>query len=208
MLSAHNLACERGGRVLFANLDFSLEHGDLLHIRGANGSGKTTLLRTLCGLSQPAQGEVQWHGQPLTATRENYHANLCYLGHRLGLHGDLTPVENLQSQCALHGHHNVESIHSILVDAELTGQQHIPVRQLSQGQQRRVALANLLLQNGTLWILDEPFNALDMGAVDWLITKIAMHLANGGMIVMTTHQETAVSAHVTREVVLMAGGNA
>jgi heme exporter protein A len=204
MLSAHNLACERGGRVLFANLDISLDHGELLHIRGANGSGKTTLLRTLCGLSQPAQGEVHWNGQPIASTRENYHANLCYLGHGLGLHGDLTPLENLQSQCALHGHHNAEAIGTVLADAKLTAQQHLPVRHLSQGQQRRVALANLLLQNGTLWILDEPFNALDVDAVDWLIAKIAMHLEKGGMIVMTTHQETAVREHVTREVVLMA----
>ncbi|MGD8514092.1 MAG: cytochrome c biogenesis heme-transporting ATPase CcmA [Granulosicoccaceae bacterium] len=204
MLSAHNLACERGGRVLFANLDFSLDRGDLLHIRGANGSGKTTLLRTLCGLSQPAQGEILWNDRAIADTRENFHANLCYIGHRNGLHGDLTPLENLQSHCALHGQHDADTAQNVLTDSGLVELLHTPVKHLSQGQQRRVALADMLLRNTMLWILDEPFTALDVAAVDWLIARIVMHLANGGMIIMTTHQETAVREHITHEVVLMA----
>lgn len=208
MLSVHNLACERGGRELFSNINFELHQGELLFIRGANGSGKTTLLRSLCGLTLPSHGEVLWNAQPLSRQAEEYHQQLCYLGHRNGLYADLSAIENLQTDNALHTHADNNTVNDCLQQAGLSSRTHIPVRHLSQGQQRRVALAKLLCRKSSLWILDEPFTALDSDAVTWLIELIAQHLANNGMIIMTTHQDTAVSRHVTREVVLMTQSHA
>lgn len=208
MLSVHNLACERGGRELFSNLNFELHPGELLYIRGANGSGKTTLLRALCGLTLPSQGEIRWNGRAPSQQSEQFHQQLCYLGHRNGLYGDLTAIENLQADHALHAHTEHNTVNECLQQAGLAARIHVPVRHLSQGQQRRVALAKLLCRRSSLWILDEPFTALDTDAVNWLIEVIGQHLARKGMIVMTTHQDTAVSRHVTREVVLLVRAHA
>lgn len=205
MLSVHNLACERGRRELFSNLGFELHPGELLYIRGANGTGKTTLLRSICGLSQPAKGHIHWHNKPVSEQLNDFHQQLCYLGHRNGLHPELTAKENLANDVALHSDNPSCSIDAALRSAGISDKADIAVKYLSQGQQRRVALARCLVRNSKLWILDEPFTALDDKAIDWFINVIATHLAEGGMVLLTTHQDTAVSQHVTREVMLMTG---
>lgn len=204
MLSAHNLACERGGRELFAGLSFAIAPGELLHIRGVNGSGKTTLLRALCGLSLPASGEIHWDGVAINACRETFHRQLLYLGHRHGLLADLSPIENLASYAALHAQ-SASPVATVLAEVGLAGHLHAPIKHLSQGQQRRAALARLSLQDAQLWILDEPFTALDTDAVDWLLGRIGEHLAQGGMAILTTHQESGITRHVSREIHLVSG---
>jgi heme exporter protein A len=206
MLSIRNLTCERGRRELFSKLSFELHPGELLYIRGANGSGKTTLLRSICGLSRPTAGDILWHDKPVAEQVNEYHQQLCYLGHRNGLHPELTAYENLQNDISLHAETSTENTQTALQAAGIADKTDVAVKYLSQGQQRRVALCKCLLRNSKLWVLDEPFTALDDKAIDWFINVIGQHLVNGGMVLLTTHQETAVSTHVTREILLVTEG--
>lgn len=203
MLSVHNLACQRGGRELFSGINFELNPGELLYIRGANGTGKTTLLRSVCGLTQPENGEIHWNKQGITSQATEFHQQLCYLGHRNGLHPELSPFENLLTDADLHPSSSDADISAAIDAAGIKEKTDVPVKYLSQGQQRRVALSKCLVRNSKLWVLDEPFTALDDKAIDWFVSVIAMHLENSGMVLLTTHQETAVNAHVTREVMLV-----
>ena len=195
MLEAHDLACRRGNRRLFSALSFSLQPGQLLRVAGANGSGKTSLLRLLAGLGLPTAGEVRWHSRPVQRQRDAYARALFYHGHLGGLKEDLSPLENLRADAGLTGSAvDDEGLNQALVQWGLARQARLPVRVLSAGQRRRAALARLALVDAPLWILDEPFNALDSDAVAQLGRQIEQHIAAGGLAVITSHQPLPLPA--------------
>jgi heme exporter protein A len=192
-LELRDLGCVRGRRSLFRGLDLRLEPGQLLRVTGANGSGKTSLLRMLCGLLAPAQGEVLWHGRSVRRDREAFLQQLVYLGHAAALKDDLSALENLQVAVRLGGRTaDAAALRQALADAGLRGREHLPARVLSQGQRRRAALARLPLGGARLWVLDEPFNALDTAATGWLLGLIEGQLRGGGLVVLTSHQPVAL----------------
>jgi heme exporter protein A len=187
MLSAHSLTCVRGTRPLFAGLDFSVGAGNWVQIRGPNGAGKTSLLRLLAGLSKPEEGEVRWNGEPVGS--EDFRRELMYLGHRAAVKEDLTALENLEFSAAMDGVDlSRDDAEKALVRFGLAGREDLPVRFLSAGQKRRVLLAQTVARPAKLWILDEPFTALDVKAVDFLSHLIADHVKAGGIAVLTSHQ--------------------
>ena len=196
MLEAHNLAATRGDTTLFSGLAFSLAPGALLRVTGANGSGKTSLLRALCGLLVPSAGEVRWKGENIHALREEFAMHLLYVGHSNALKDDLTADENLAVACALAGLRVPASRARAAIESlGLAGRERLPARALSQGQRRRAALARLAVSESLpLWILDEPFAALDTAAVDRVRSLVGAHLSRGGMVVLTTHQEARIDA--------------
>jgi len=194
MLSTHDLACLRGDRRLFRDLSISLAPGRLLRVEGANGSGKTSLLRLLAGLALPAAGEVRWQGRPIRRQREAYAQALVYLGHLGGLKDELTPLENLRIEADLCGlPAPADALQAALDHWGLARQAALPLRVLSAGQKRRAALARLNLATAPLWILDEPFNALDVDAVAALGRRIEAHLARGGLAVVTSHMALPIA---------------
>jgi heme exporter protein A len=186
----------RGERRLFAGLDFALQAGTLLAVRGANGSGKTSLLRMICGLLPPAQGTIAWNGNDIAQFGEEYRACLAYLGHLNSLKDELSALENLQLTLRVAGiDADAAQILAALDWSGLRERRHQACGSLSQGQRRRVALARLWLSRGRpLWILDEPFTALDVAAVERTRILIEAHLAGGGIVALTTHQDVAVAA--------------
>lgn len=186
-LEAVALACERDWRLLFDQLELRLEKGQMLQISGPNGSGKTSLLRLLCGLMQPTAGQILLQGQPLESQRSELARNLLWIGHAAGIKGLLTPEENLAWLCALHQPADREAIWQALAQVGLRGFEDVPCHTLSAGQQRRVALARLYLAPPPLWILDEPFTALDKHGVAQLEAHLARHCEQGGLVVLTTH---------------------
>jgi heme exporter protein A len=192
----------RGDRRLFHDLDFALAAGELGYVAGPNGSGKTSLLRILCGLAWPAAGEVLWDGAAVRSQREEYNAQLLYLGHANAVKDELTPIENLRLGAALAGHKvDGPAARDALQRFGLARVLHLPARYLSQGQRRRVALARLLLEPAApLWIIDEPFNALDAAAVRDVEDVLAAQLARGGIVVITTHQETPILARAAARI--------
>lgn len=202
MLEAVGLQSVRQGRHLFKDLDFAVAGGELLRVAGDNGSGKTTLLKLLAGLLEPDAGEVRWRGEPVRGLREEYARHLVYLGHAPAVKGDLTAAENLDFACTLAGvaapaRHVEGALARYGVPAD------VPVRKLSQGQRRRAALARLLLSESVpLWLLDEPFAALDAAAARLTEGLIAAHVARGHAVVYTTHQEADLGAAVQRVVAL------
>ena len=195
MLEARELLCERDERTLFSGLSFTLNAGEWVQITGSNGAGKTTLLRLLTGLSRPDAGEVLWQGQPLHQVRDSYHQNLLWIGHQPGIKTRLTALENLHFY---HREGDTAQCLEALAQAGLAGFEDIPVNQLSAGQQRRVALARLWLTRATLWILDEPFTAIDVNGVD----RLAQHTEQGGIVILTTHQPLNVAESKIRRISL------
>jgi len=195
MLSAKDLACTRGDRLLFTQVNFQLHPGGLLYVLGENGSGKSSLLRILCGLSPPEQGSVMWNGEDIRRHADAYRAELLYIGHLNALKDDLSAAENLRISSCVTGHDDgADRVRAALHAVRLARCADLPVRNLSQGQKRRVALASLWLSQARLWILDEPYSALDAAAIDLMAARIGEHLASGGMAVLTTHQEVAIPA--------------
>jgi heme exporter protein A len=195
MLEAINLSCVRGTRRLFTELNFSINPGELIELRGANGSGKTSLLRILSGLASPAEGEVRWQGKNIRSLGEEYSGAVAYLAHQNGVKDELSALENLRIACGVAG--NCLSKHdaqATLAQVGLSRQQNLPARSLSAGQRRRVALARLLTSKATLWILDEVLTSLDDTAIKLSRQFIGGHLNKGGMAIIATHQELDLSA--------------
>jgi heme exporter protein A len=190
VLQALALTCVRGERQLFHALDLEVKSGECLHVRGANGVGKTSLLRLLTGLSKPESGDVLWNHHSIQEDPKQYHRELLFLGHRDALKEDLTALENLEMYAALDGISIAsEQALASLWRFGLRGREELPVHYLSAGQKRRVLMARMAIRQAKLWILDEPFNALDVDAVQALQNLIAEHLRLGGLVVFTSHQE-------------------
>lgn len=202
MLSAQQLACLRGDRLLFKGIDIALNAGELLYVLGENGCGKSSLLRILCGLLSPNDGEVYWQQQSTKQVKEEYFSQLFYLGHLNGLKEDLTALENLRISMGLvDAQRQTYELLDALDAMGVLHCAHLPVFVLSQGQKRRVALAKLWLTSAKLWILDEPFVALDHHSIEVLSLRLSQHISSGGMAIITTHQEVnlhALSTHTLR----------
>ncbi|MFC5078240.1 Cytochrome c biogenesis ATP-binding export protein CcmA [Vibrio thalassae] len=190
MLEVSKLTAIRDDRVLFENLSFSLQLGDLVQIEGRNGTGKTTLMRIVAGLGDKEEGDIKWNGEKIEFNREDYHQSLLFLGHQTGVKRDLTAFENLKFYQSIHAPNtSTEQIFSALTQVGLAGREDVPVAQLSAGQQRRVALARLWLSQQPLWILDEPLTAIDKQGVKVLEDLFLNHAEQGGIVLLTTHQD-------------------
>lgn len=185
MLEAHHLTCVRDERVLFEALSLAVQPGEIVQIAGANGAGKTSLLRILTGLATPETGRVSWQGAPISRQRDDFHQQLLWLGHQPGVKPVLTADENLRFY---HPRQTQEARWAALAAIGLVGYEDVPVAQLSAGQQRRVALARLWLSEAALWVLDEPFTALDVAGIETLTRRLERHTSRGGAVVLTTHQ--------------------
>lgn len=207
MLEVTQIACVRGSRRLFDGLSFRLESQQALRVLGENGSGKTSLLRIVAGLAPAENGDVSWSGRRIAQLGEDYRRQLAYLGHANGLKDDLSPVENLGQALALAGvDAKADEIRESLRRQGLEAAADLPVKVLSQGQKRRAALARLRFCAGKpLWILDEPFAALDAAAVAGLAATLAEQLGRGGMVLFTTHQEVGLPGVSLRSVDLGVG---
>lgn len=200
MLEVRDLACQRGEQPLFSGISFEVGAGELLWVEGRNGVGKTSLLRILCGLSPAEAGMVLWRGEDIRSARESLLQHSLFLGHANGLKEDLTVAENLRFHARLAGiDADADRIDAALQACGLDERRDLAVRYLSQGQRRRAALARLwLARSRDLWILDEPFAALDAESVQRLAAHLSAHLEAGGIAVLTTHQEVPVPAGRTR----------
>ena len=194
VLSAQQVACEKSDRQLFSDINIELHPGQLLYVTGENGAGKTSLLRILVGLSSPSFGRIEINGHDVQKELPSASEKLLYFGHKQGISQLLTATENLRFWCQQHAveaDHDI--IHSTLAELGLTGLEDIALKNLSAGQQRRVSLAKLWLKSdATLWVLDEPFTALDVQLISELENKMASFLASGGAIIMTSHQDLKI----------------
>lgn len=203
MLEVDCLSCERDDRSLFANLSFSLSSGEILQIEGANGAGKTTLLRIIAGLSVDYSGKIIWQTQPLAEVLAEFLLSCFFLGHKPGLKLELSPVENLQWRLQVaNSYPQKQKVLNALEQVQLAGFEDIPCSHLSAGQLRRVALAGLLASNSNLWILDEPFTAIDVNGVAWLEQQLLSHAAQGGMALVTSHQPLKITSEHLRKISL------
>ncbi len=192
MLELHDVDCVRGGRTVFQGVSGRACAGQLLRVRGANGAGKSSLLRMVCGFLMPASGSVRWAGSEVMSLRDELGRQLLYVGHGHAVKDDLSALENVQVACALAGQPcSVHQALQALRDFGLSGRERVPVRALSQGQKRRVTLARLVLgADQPLWVLDEPLNALDGAAAQGVASCVQTQLARGGVVVLTSHQDT------------------
>lgn len=201
-LTAKGLRCVRDDRVLFDGLDVAVPAGKVLQVEGRNGAGKTTLLRILCGARQADAGNVYWHDQAISRLASDFFRQVNYVGHLAGVKRELSPEENLRFAAAMHDAPGLRSLDTVLDAVGLKGFEDVPTAFLSAGQTRRVALARLLLLQAPLWILDEPFTALDRDGLSMFEAMLEQHLDNGGSAVLTTHRpvelapERVVGLHI------------
>lgn len=205
LLQAVDLECERDERLLFQNLSFSIVPGTLTRVEGPNGSGKTTLLRILAGLSDAWTGQLLWCGKPRAYDRESFYRNSLYLGHRPGIKPLLTPMENLRALMAGRCPVADEVLAQALAGTGLSGYENVPCRNLSAGQQRRVALARLLIADEPLWLLDEVFTAIDAEGVEAIEALLQQRVAEGGAVLVTTHHDLQLPG---MQRILLGGGQA
>lgn len=193
----------RGDRRLFSGVNLVVEPGSWVQLTGPNGSGKTSLLRMICGLLEPAEGDIRWQGQNIRSLRENYFSELTYLGHRNGVKDELTAIENLRCASGLSGVElSNEAAIAALREMGLEGRELLPARSLSEGQRRRVALARLKVSQTVLWVLDEILTSLDRAAISLIQTILTRHIANGGIALVATHQELDLSAGSSQRIQL------
>jgi heme exporter protein A len=198
-MEGRSLSIERGGRQLLSRLDFQLHAGEILYIAGTNGSGKTSFLRVLGGLGRYGfSGQLLFRGEEVARVRDELNYELMYIGHGAGVKATLTPIENLQWLQHLGGRPFQRTISSALADIGLAAKENTLCRQLSAGQQRRVALARVYLTPAAIWVLDEPFTALDATGVELMQGRIIEHAQAGGSVIMTSHQSLDVDYPVTR----------
>ncbi len=203
MLEVFNLTAIRDERVLFENLQFEIKPGELVQIEGRNGTGKTTLLRIVTGLGDREEGVIKWKGEEVEKSRDVFHQDLLFLGHQTGVKRELTALENLRFYQSIQNNRSSdEEIFIALTQVGLAGREDVPVAQLSAGQQRRVALARLWLSKQILWILDEPLTAIDKQGVKVLESLFASHADNGGIVVLTTHQDMFADSPKLRKIKL------
>lgn len=195
LLAATGLTCLRGDRLLFRDLSLRVNAGQALQVRGPNGCGKTTLLRILCGLTLPEDGTIRWRGRLLRSHDPDYLRELRYIGHSDGVKLALSPRENLAIAMALGSGADQGALEAALARLALGQFMDVPCRALSAGQRRRVGLARLTLGGARLWLLDEPFTALDRSGIDTVRTLIEAHLDGGGCAVLTSHQAINLDAH-------------
>ncbi len=193
MLQVSDFQCEREDRTLFQNVQFTLDRGEILQVVGHNGCGKTTLLRSLAGLSNYASGKILWDGKPPRENLELFRRDVLFHGHLAAVKLLLTPVENLRwfasTYCSATDQDIVNALHTV----GLFGYEDIPASKLSAGQLRRVALARLVLSNATLWILDEPFTAIDVHGIEMLQQLLQDHLNKDGAVLLTSHQQVDIA---------------
>ena len=214
MYSIEQLAVERGGQMIVSGVDLTLEAGWGLQIHGANGSGKTTLLGALAGLLPLARGSVYWRGDNVCHAPRQFRRDLAFVGHANGVSDDLTVQENIRFSALLGGadaplandRAATSRENEVLEQAGLIGLRHARLNRLSQGQRRRVALARLVLSRKPLWLLDEPADALDEAASDWLTRCIDAHLDEGGVVALTTHRPLETGVARTRHLYLNGSG--
>lgn len=194
MLTAKSLSCERGERLLFDNLNFTVRPGEILQVTGANGAGKSSLLKIIAGLIQPQAGTVLWQQQPIADNKAIYLANMHYLGHLDGIKLGLTVLENVNFAGCLMAKMAIDS-HTAIQHVGLADFSQSLASTLSAGQKRRIALAQLIVSGAKLWILDEPFTALDQQTTVIVEQLIESHRQNGGMAIIATHQSTQTATH-------------
>lgn len=196
ILQAQSLVCERGDRLLFSNLEFSVKAGEGLHVVGANGSGKTSLLRILASLAQAESGTVSWNGVDISQSKQRYASKFCFVGHQAGVNTQLSPRENcyfmMQARCK---NCSQTEIDAALDKVELLGFEDEIAGSLSAGQQRRIALAQLLLNKTPLWLLDEPYTALDRLGISILDKIFTEHVESKGLLVFASHQDSALDQY-------------
>lgn len=188
-LTVEQLACSRDDRLLFSDVSFTLSSGQILLLEGRNGSGKTSLLRILCGFREADAGTIYWRGKPVADS--DYFSEMAYVGHAEGSKKELTVLENLKFALALNvpGHYTIQQA---LAKVHLAGYDDNLVQTLSAGQKRRLSLARLLITHNQLWILDEPFTSLDKHGIDLIESLMQDHIAQGGMVLLTSHQDLSL----------------
>ena len=196
-LSAEGLTLFRGERCLFQGLSFTLESGHLLLLEGRNGSGKTSLMRAIAGLIELEEGSVRWNGVSILENRQAFYNDLVWMAHRVGFKADLTLVENLHFEAALRPQADRDG-REIFERLGIRRLQRLPFRSLSAGQQRRVALARMLMADAPLWMMDEPVTNLDRQGRALVIELVRENLAGGGMAIMAAHQDIERDMPMTR----------
>ncbi|WP_446727624.1 cytochrome c biogenesis heme-transporting ATPase CcmA [Pseudoalteromonas sp. S16_S37] len=202
LLEIKSVTCTKQERCLFESLSFSLEAGQIMQIEGPNGAGKTSLLRIIAGFARPDDGEILFDNKSISQYYDEFAAQLLFIGHKTGVNGQLSAYENVCHWLHVHGCKVDEQAYDLLADLGLVGLEDVPVRTLSAGQQRRVALVRLWHNNAKLWILDEPFTALDKKGVALLQAQFKKHLAQGGSILLTTHQDLTTHFDALKTLVL------
>lgn len=189
MLKVNALAFDYIDKTVFRDVQFSLDAGQLLHLQGGNGVGKTTLLKLLAGLLQPSSGAIFWNNISIHDDLPSWQQHICYVGHKMGLSLDLTIRENCYFD--LHWQRRRVSFTDLLKSFNLTELADIPCSKLSQGQRRRAALLRIAMTDARVWLLDEPFVALDKPSMEALAYCLKQHLADNGLIILTSHQSLA-----------------
>ena len=202
-LHVSNLSCIRQQRLLFANISFQLESGEALLIEGPNGSGKSSLLRLLTGLSTPADGEIFWRSKLIQNCRDESIPELHYIGHTNGIKLGLTVTENLRLAQHLSLSSSTQNFAEVLEQLQLSRYKNTAAKNLSAGQQRRVALARLFLVPKKLWILDEPLTALDITTQTFFLMKMETHLLQGGIAVISSHHAVTLNRAIVKNLRLV-----
>lgn len=201
LVQAEHLTCVREDRILFDQLSFAINAGDIVQVEGPNGAGKTSLLRLLAGLSLPYEGSISYVGKSIVQYAEQYHQDLLYLGHMPGVKAELSAQENLAFNLAMAGGDS-SLAEDTLAKVNLLGFEDVTASHLSAGQHRRIALARLWQSNAKVWILDEPFTAIDKQGVAALEQLFVEHAQNGGCVILTTHQDLALPENMVKKITL------